>query len=148
MTHYYLLCLTVITLARIPAPRLLAATLLSSYKVSCTNITHLAAAKINKMRIARIAFTTPTHPVLTTERVLWDQKVTVSLNILKLALDVLLMSNNVVKPQVAIIFSLLSFELDLNWLQGDMLNRIILTSLEMDISSMLLHCKLIWVALL
>ena len=100
------------------------------------------------MRIARIAFTTPTHPVLTTERVLWDQEVTVSLDILKLALDVLLVSHNVVEPQVAIIFSLLSFELNLNWLKGDMLNRIILTSLEMDISSMLLHCKLIWVALL
>lgn len=57
------------------------------------------------------------------------------------------MPHNVVKAQIAI-FSLLSFELDLHWLQGDMLNRKILTSLEMDISSMLLHCKLIWMALL
>jgi hypothetical protein len=121
--------------------------LLPSYEVSGTDIAHLAATKVYQMLIVAIAFTTPAQLILTTMRVLWDQEVPVFLEILKLALDVQLMPHNVVKANVAI-FSLLSFELDLNWLQGDMLNRKILTSLEMDISSMLLHCKLIWMALL
>ena len=49
------------------------------------------------MVIVAIAFTTPAQPILTTVRVLWDQEVPVFLEILKLALDVLLMPQNVVK---------------------------------------------------
>jgi hypothetical protein len=71
--------------------------LLSSYEVSGTNIAHLTTAKVDWMMVARIAFTTSTHPVLTTETVLWNQEVTVSLDVLKLALNVLLMLDNVVK---------------------------------------------------
>jgi hypothetical protein len=93
------------------------------------------------MLVARIAFSTSTHSVLSTKRVLWDQKVAISLDILKLALNVLLVLDNVVEAQVAI-FSLLSLKLDLDWLERDMLDGKVL-SLEMNISSVLLHSKLI-----
>jgi hypothetical protein len=67
------------------------------------------------MLVARIAFSTSTHSVLSTKRVLWDQEVAISLDVLKLALNVLLVLDNMVEAQVAI-FSLLSLELDLDWL--------------------------------
>jgi hypothetical protein len=67
------------------------------------------------MLVARIAFSTSTHSVFSTKRVLWDQEVTISLDVLKLTLNVLLVLDNVVEAQVAI-FSLLSLELDLDWL--------------------------------